>query len=89
MDVIDELNHSRKSLNTGKFYLVNGWGIISFKSDIEFTSSRNAIKFPKNVFGDKSVSNLIEELNKAVSPILEKHYKLCQEELKKEILKEN
>lgn len=85
MNNIEELNHSKNSLDTAKFYLSNGWGIISFKSDIAFVANRNAIKFPKTVFGDEGSSNLIKELNEAISPILKKYSDLCKQELKNQI----
>lgn len=85
MNNIEELNHSKKSLDTGKFYLSNGWGIIGFKSEVEFINNRNAIKFPKTVFGDEGSSNLIKELNEAITPILKKYSDLCKQEMKNQI----
>lgn len=81
---INNLATTIKSLKSAKFYLVNGWGIISFKSDVEFTASRNAICFMDGKVSSKESFEFIQELNEAINPVLVKYSIIAEKELKKE-----
>jgi len=84
---IENLSTTIKSLDTARFYQVNGHGIISFKSDINFMISRSAVCYMNNKISSKESLDLIEELNEVIKPVLDKYKKLAEEELKQEVNK--
>lgn len=82
---IKDLSTTIESVDTAKFYTVNGWGIVSFKSDIDFTASRNAVCFMDGTASMLHSSAMVKELNDAIKPVLVKYSELASSLIKKEL----
>lgn len=73
-----------ESIKSARFYPVNAWGIISFKSDISYTASRNATAFMNGELSSKEAIEFVKELNDAIKPVLQKYKVIAQGQLAKE-----
>jgi hypothetical protein len=85
IDKINNLTTTVKALNTARFYTVNGWGIVSFKSDLEFTASKNATCFMTGGVSTKESIDFVKELNEAIKPVLEKYSLIAEALIKEEV----
>lgn len=90
---IQQITDDIRILKSAEFYLLNGWGVISF---------RNALGLTHPVCGSKCITRhdddgkpnggqamaLIEKLNAAIKPVLEEEINILENQLK-EVIGEN
>jgi len=77
---IEDIITDIKSLKSAKFYLVNGWGIFSFRSDVNFIACRSGARVTDAPGGRANA--LIQRLNEAVKPVLDQEIKALEDELR-------
>jgi hypothetical protein len=74
-----------EALKSSAFYMVNGHGIIGFKSNVEFVAFKNATCFLNNEISSPESIQLVKDLNDAIKPVLNKYIQKAKEQLSKEM----
>lgn len=85
MKQAEDLLTAIKSLDSAKFQLTNGWGIIGFESEVKFVANKQATYLPKTAFDDREIFELISELNAAIEPVLKRYSEKCKNKLKEQV----
>jgi hypothetical protein len=80
---IEEIAQDIKALESAKFYLCNGWGIIGFRSDASYVAKRDGgIRRTDGCASGDAAISLINKLNAAIQPVFLAEVLKLQEELK-------